>query len=261
MSKPRPEHGIEHEPHLQASGHEVDPSESNTDRVLGNELARETEADRVEYNVWEEPTLAGDLAGSPAEGQLTYANWLQSGIENTSLIDSLQVTLLVALAAGPWGVVGAFWSALINSGGAGGLFAVVVFGPVTEEVVKVSAAWWVVEKRPYYYQSISQILFCSACGGFAFAAIENLIYMYIYVPEHTEKFVIFRWTVCVGLHVCCSLVAGIGLARIWDNAMRNKHRPRTALGIPWLVTAMMGHGLYNILVVVASVMGWLDFLE
>ena len=117
------------------------------------------------------------------------------------------------------------------------------------------------EKRPYLFQSIPQILFCAACGGAAFAAIENLVYIYVYVPEHSLAFVQFRWTVCVGLHISCSLVAGLGLARVWDNAIRNRHRPKTALGIPWLVTAIIGHGLYNLSITIASLAGWLDFLH
>ena len=83
-------------------------------------------------------------------------------------------------------------------------------------------------KAPLPVQTVPQILFCAACGGFAFAGIENLIYLYVYVPEHTLAFLKFRWTVCVGLHVACSLVAGVGLARIWDNAIRNRQRPKLA---------------------------------
>ena len=260
MSNPRRGHGIEDEPHLQPSGHEPDPSERTADAILGQERAHETDNQRVEYNVWEEPVLSPALVTGPGDDQLTYAKWLRASIEKTTLADSLWVSFLVALTAGPWGVLGAFWTALAGNGGAG-LLAVVVFGPVTEEVVKIATAWWVVEKRPYLFKSVTQILFCCGCGGLAFAALENLVYMYVYVPDHSAAFVTFRWTVCVGLHVTCSLVAGLGLARVWDNAMRNEHRPRTPMGIPWLVTAMVGHGLYNLSVVVAAMAGWLDFLH
>lgn len=262
MTEPHREHGVEHEPHLQASNFESDPSEARADQVLNRDRLRESEADQVEHNVWEEPALSADLNDPPAENQLTYPRWLEAGIRKTTFLKSMEVTLLVALAAGPWGVLGAIWTALHGAGSQGmGLLAIIVFGPITEEVVKLAAAWWVIEKRPYLFKSVFQILFCAGCGGLAFAAIENLIYIYVYVPEHSEIFVLFRWTVCVGLHVCCSLVAGIGLARIWDNAIRNRHRPKSALGIPWLVMAMTGHGLYNLAMTIASMAGWLDFLR
>ena len=262
MAEPHHEHGIENEPHLQSSSFENDPSEARADRVLHRDRLRESDADQVEHNVWEEPALSADLIDSPGEDQLTYPRWLEARIQKTTFLESMAVTLLVALSAGPWGILGAFWTAIYGIGWQGvGLLAVVVFGPVTEEVVKISAAWWVVEKRPYLFQSIPQILFCAACGGAAFAAIENLVYMYVYVPDHSLAFVVFRWTVCIGLHVCCSLVAGLGLARVWDNAIRNRHRPKTALGIPWLVMAITGHGLYNLSITIASLAGWLDFLH
>lgn len=262
MAKPRNEHGVENEPHLQSSNFESDPSEALADQVLNRDRTRESDADQVEHNVWEEPSLSPDLVDAPGEGQLTYPRWLEAQIQKTTFLESIEVTLLVALAAGPWGVLGAFWTAIYGTGWqAVGLLAVVVFGPVSEEVVKISAAWWVVEKRPYLFKSIPQILFCAGCGGAAFAAIENCIYIYVYNPDHSVNFVLFRWTVCVGLHVSCSLVAGLGLARVWDNAIRNRHRPKTAMGIPWLVVAITGHGLYNLSVSIATMAGWLDFIR
>lgn len=262
MAKPRHEHGIEHEPHLSGSEYEFDPSEVNASNLLNRERHSETDDDRIEHNVWEEPALSSKLVGEPDEEQLTYPRWLERRIKETDLTTSIWATLLIALSAGPWGVIGALWAATKYGGNASfGLVAVVVFGPVAEEVVKIATAWWVVEKRPYLFKSVGQILFCAACGGLAFAAIENLVYMYVYVPDHTEAFVRFRWSVCVALHVTCSMIAGLGLARIWDNAIRNLHRPQVALGIPWMVLAMTGHGLYNFAISIASMMGWLDFLE
>ena len=262
MTEPDHEHGIEFEPHLQPTERKVDPSELLAQQALRREKLRETDDDRIDHNVWEEPALSKELVDGPREDQLTYARWLQAGIEQTTIEKSMKVTLLVALAAGPWGVLGAFWTGIYGSPlSAFGLIAVVVFGPVTEEVVKVSAAWWVVEKRPFWFQTVPQIIFCAACGGAAFAAIENLIYMYVYVPDHSAAFVIYRWTVCVGLHVGCSLVAGLGLAKIWDNAIRNLHRPKVALGVPYLVIAIVVHGFYNLTVTIASLAGWLDFLN
>jgi len=40
--------------------------------------------------------------------------------------------------------------------------------------------------------------------------------------------------------------------------MRNLHPPRLAMGVPWFVITMVGHGLYNLTVIIASTMGWLD---
>lgn len=255
MNKLNHHRGVENEPQFKTQEFASDSSEENAARLLARERMRETEADEVEHTVWSEPALSPQLAGQPGDEQLTYQRWLTRNISETTWVRSYGVVLLVALAAGPWGILGAVASAGANSWA---LLMVVVFGPVAEEVAKVAAALWVVEKRPYLFRSQGQILLCAACGGLAFAAIENVLYTNVYFPKHTPEFVAFRWTVCVGLHVSCSLVAGLGLVRIWDNAIRNQHPPRLALGVPWLVIAMVGHGLYNLLSLLAQSVGWLD---
>ena len=235
-----------------------DPSEWAAAVRLDRELVRESAADRVEQTVWDEPALSAELVGGPGDDDLTYQHWLVRNIAATPLSKTWLVTLLVALAAGPWGVLGA----LFGSGGHWlAVTAYTIFGPVTEEVTKIAVALWVVEKRPYLFSSKMQILFCAVCGGMAFAAIENLLYLHVYVPEHSPTFVHWRWEVCSGLHVCCSFIAGVGLAQIWDRTMRLQQQPQLAAGVPWLVIAMVGHGLYNFAVSLAEQAGWLKFLE
>ena len=63
MSDPRREHGIEHDPHLR-SGHLPDPSERRAGQILNREAVRETDSERVEHNVWEEPSLSAELTKS-----------------------------------------------------------------------------------------------------------------------------------------------------------------------------------------------------
>ncbi len=259
---PNDPHGIENEPHLSSANFSEDPSEAKAAQQIRREQANATEVDAVEHTVWSEPTLAAELVvGKPDEQQVTYRGWLTKKIAETTWSQSFAAMLVVALAAGPWAVIGALYVGTVSGNQTGNLLSILaytVFGPVTEEVAKVAAALWVVEKRPYLFRSLWQIFLCAACGGLAFAAIENLLYIYVYLPKHTPEFVHFRWTVCVFLHVSCSLVAGVGLARIWDNAIRNLHPPRLAMGVPWFVIAMVGHGLYNLTVIIASTMGWLD---
>lgn len=267
MAKPNRDHGVHHEPHFSLDPHQADQTEAGADELLQREWDRASLADHVEHNVWEEPAVSRVLSGDPDESQLTYQGWLWSALQDTSRLHTWGVTLLVILAAGPAGIVGALITGTTGAGAASGVagfgqvLAAVVMGPITEEITKIALALWIVEKRPYWFSSIGQILLCAAAGGLAFAAIENLVYFHIYVPEHTAEFERFRWTACVGLHVGCSLTAGLGLARIWDNAIRNLHRPRIAMGVPWFVTAMVGHGLYNLGVIIASAAGWLDFSQ
>jgi hypothetical protein len=261
MTWPSNDPSIEHEPHLREQPVQLDPSDPAVRNLRDRALHDSAPADDVEHNVWEEPTLAPDLAGSAPEGQITYGRWLEQRIAATGYAKSLGVMLLLIVGAGPWGVIGA----LFGGGGGGaqlsmtGIVAVAIIGPITEEIMKIALALWVVEKRPYLFKSIWQILVCAAAGGLLFGVIENLLYLRVYIPDAAESLARWRWTVCVGLHVNCSFVAGVGLARIWDRAIRTRTRPELGYGMGWFATAMIGHGLYNFGVTIAEFMGWLEF--
>jgi hypothetical protein len=74
--------------------------------------------------------------------QVTYARWLEAGCARWSPLKSWGLTLLVALAAGPWAVLGA----LMNGGqGISGALMLVFFGPVTEELMKIAGVTLVIE--------------------------------------------------------------------------------------------------------------------
>jgi hypothetical protein len=253
MTNPHHDPSIEHEPHLRNVEHLADVSEERASRSLGDETARDDSAD---HTVWDEPTLSAELSGTAGDDQVTYARWLARRLAETSATKSWLTTLLVVLVAGPWGIFGALFG---GNGLSFNVALVTIVGPVTEEIMKIAVALWIVERRPYLFKSIAQILLCAAAGGAAFALIENLMYLYVYIPNHSFSLAAWRWTVCVGLHVNCSFVAGVGLARIWDNAIRNLHRPQLGLGMAWFATAIAGHGLYNAAVVVAESAKWLEF--
>lgn len=212
----------------------------------------------IEHTVWNEPSLVASGATAP-DGQLTYARWLDAESARFTWAQSFWVTVGLALVAGPFGVLGAFVSGPSSGLSAFGLLAVVVVGPVTEEITKIAGALWVVEKRPYWFKSMLQVLLCAGAGGLAFAAIENLIYIYLYNPGGGAEFRAWRWTICTALHVNCSMIAGWGLVRIWHKAISTRTRPELRLGMPLFALAMITHGLYNLSVTVAEVAGWLEF--
>jgi hypothetical protein len=257
MSEPQPDPSIEHEPHFRDRPFAPDPSDAPEYALKSHPgLGPRVE---VEHSVWDEPTLSADLAGAPAPDQLTYARWLDQKIAATSYSKTLLVTAALVLIAGPLGILGA----LFGGGGGGGIstmgiITVTILGPITEEIAKVAGTLWVVEKRPYLFKSIWQILIAAAAGGLFFGAIENLIYLNVYIPHPSAALTRWRWRVCTGLHLNCSFVAGVGLARIWDHAIRNRVPPQLGRGMPYFATAMLGHGLYNLTVSLAELTGWLD---
>ena len=111
--------------------------------------------------------------------------------------------------------------------------------------MKTAAALYVVEKRPHWFSSRFQIALCVIAGGLAFAAIENLMYLRVYIPEPSAGLIEWRWTICMALHTSCSFIVGLGLMRVWLDVWTRRARPRLALGFPYLLTAVIFHGTYN----------------
>lgn len=196
----------------------------------------------INNTVWDEPGRAPELTGTAPAGQPTYARWLEYHRANWSAVDSWLVTIALALVAGPFAIIGAFW-------GAGqsilSVLMLTIIGPLTEEMMKIAAPTLAIEIRPYYFRSGTQIILCGICGGLAFAAIENLLYLFVYIENPTPAIIAWRWTVCVALHTCCSAIASLGLRRTWSESLRAGTRPRLSLAFPALIVATVVHGLYN----------------
>ena len=55
----------------------------------------------------------------------------------------------------------------------------------------------------------------------------------------------WRWVVCIGLHVICTLIAAGGIVRAWTAATHEGRPPSVSRTAPELVCAMILHGAYN----------------
>ena len=252
MNNPWDSDSVFDEPHLQKRPPRGDPEPGNPPRPSQE---RKHEDEGVEHTVWDEPALSRELVGERKDDELNYGNWLAKRWQQTPPATSWLVTAAVIGLSGPWALLGAF---------VGGFFgridapyamtlAIVIVGPVTEELMKIAAALYIVEKRPFLFHSPVQIFACALAGAAVFAAVENVLYIRYYVEEPTQTFIQWRWTICVALHVGCSLIAGMGLAAMWRAVWRRRQRAQLATMFPYLVTAMVVHGLYNAFAIVLSV--------
>ena len=231
---------------MRRGGFRADPAEVRAQHPH----SRPSEEEQPDHSVWDEPGLSRELAGGPPKDALTYERWLAERAGSTSALRSWLATLAVALLAGPWAVLGAF--------GAGGqtvvaVMRIVLFGPVIEEMLKNGAALIVVERRPYLFRSTAQIIICALAGGLAFAAIENVLFLHLRPGQPSAILVTWRWTICVALHMGCSAIMGMGVARIWRDVWQRRARPNLALGLPYLATAAAVHGAYNALALVLRI--------
>lgn len=237
------------EPHLQDGPLEIDPSEDRAAMPRGAQAGDELAL----QSVWEEPSTAVSLVGTrPAEAP-SYQAWLSAGRARTSVSKTWLVTAAIILAAGPFAILGAF---LGTRPSMLGLVTLVVVGPLLEEVMKNGAALMVVERRPFLFSSRLQIGVCALAAGVVFAAIENVLYLTVYVPDASESLALWRWTVCVALHSGCALITSLGVMRVWRDVWERRDRPALRLVRPYLIVATVIHGTYNGIAVVLSA---LDF--
>jgi hypothetical protein len=273
---------IEHEPPYDPRAKRIDPSEDRADRILAKHPPDPQELARTGQSVFDEPDIhhANDhemvqqdwscsrcdynlkglpfghpcpecgyveLYRPPPAASDSYQTWLQQRLMRVSPATGWYVAAVAVLLGGPWSAL----ATLIGTGGQrsvaqlGTLVAVIVIGPAVEEVMKIAAAAFVVEQRPYLYQRESQLMFSAAGSAFVFAAIENFFYLNLFFSNPTLSMVLWRWTICVALHVSCSLVASRGLVRVWQQAIQEYRRPRITRALPMLTWAIVIHGSYN----------------
>ncbi len=244
MSKKRSsDPSIHKEPHIRGNKFQGDSRAARADRVLDKTRKRDYSEDlMIERTVWDEPALSGELVGERPAGELTYSAWLQKRWGEVGPAKSVVITLGIAIAAGPVAILGAFYGSgrTISS-----VFAIVVFGPIVEEIMKVALALFVVEKKPFYFRSSAQIFLCVLVGGLVFSAIENVVYHNVYMRDPPPGLVRWRWTVCVAMHMGCSFIAGLGLVRIWRRTWKTLGRTRISLAYPYVLAATVLHGTYN----------------
>lgn len=280
--KPKAKHSVFDEPHLRGKA-QIDPSEARAAKKLDREAqhaAAHPSAETPRDSVYDEPdflpdrpselidqdwtcsrcgyNLRGLMTGHPCPecrhielyrppptDRPTYSTWLSKRAATVSEASGWRTAFLVALAGGPWAVLGAFLSANGWGMAATPLMGLIFFGPLSEEVMKIGLTATVVELAPYRFRLADQIRFAAIGSALVFAIIENILYLTVYIPNPTPFVVIFRWTVCVALHVGCTALAVSGLVPVWSRAMSEGRKPRLTKFIPGLLLAHMLHGAYN----------------
>jgi hypothetical protein len=276
----RDDHGIEHEPALNLGlGSESDASEAKAQRILGRSAKRDARQ-AYEHSVFDELAylpddldrparidrdfscsacgynLRGSVLGRPCSecgavqyerpsstDREGYAHWLAARMRDTSQAKSWGVVAVIVVLSGLWSVFGAFWNA--NVGGCSSFFTLAVWAPAVEEVMKIALIAVIIERSPHLFTSRAQILVAAIGAGLMFAIIENLLYLFVYIPNPDRWLVIWRWTVCVALHVGCTLVAGVGAAKVWHQQTTQMRRVAVPVDMRYLVAAILIHGGYN----------------
>lgn len=234
------------EPHLRdAAEARVDPSELKAARkIVGTE--DDSFAEEAERSVHDEPAHTASPDQVVPENALTYARWFARMREETGAVERVVLAFLIVLAAGPIAVLGTFMGSMYGPTiGYVSFIAIAVVGPTIEEVMKSALIGFAVEKKPFVLISRAHIVAMGALSGVAFAVIENVLYLKVYFPDPEPWLVAWRWTVCVALHAFCSTLACYGLAKVWHDGVTQGKKPSLDRAYPYLVGAILVHGLYN----------------
>jgi RsiW-degrading membrane proteinase PrsW (M82 family) len=214
------------------------------DEPTFNDLPRAKDA--VEHEVWNEPALAPGTC--PPDVAQTYSGLLREKWRQASPGISWLTVAGLALAAGPFAVLAAF----MKTSAPCFAVAAIIMAPLVEELGKAAAPLMTLERWPYRFISGTQLVLVCVASGLVFATIENLLYLHLYVKEPGVAFAAWRWGVCTTLHVGCSLIAGLGLRRVWRSARASLTRPDISKAASYFIAAMVLHGTYNALVYLLS---------
>lgn len=197
--------------------------------------------------------LRGSIAGRPCpecgnsfDGG--YAQWITANIQRTSRGDQYLAVAIAVAVAGVLAVAGTFVAMAFQA--AGGIMGMVVFGPTVEEVMKVAAVVYLIERRPWLLPGAASVVVAAVAGALGFAIIENLLYLLVYIPDPTPTIIAWRWTVCTAMHMSATAIAAVGLVRLWRRAMTRMQPVELAMALPYLAAAIAVHGAYNALAIV-----------
>ncbi len=194
-----------------------------------------------EGGVWGEPAQTDSPAAEEARRE--HAEWLA---RQWSSADSGRRLLIFALLCGLSGIVAVLCTLAKGTLGFAAL-AIAIGAPVIEEFAKVLGPLMVLEKKPWAFGSALAIVLVGLLSGLVFASVENLLYFNLYIPKEslTPELVRWRLFVCTALHMTGALISSIGLARAWNQAASTKGSFNATQTTPWLVAAIVLHGLYN----------------
>jgi len=176
-----------------------------------------------------------------------YATNFKMKLERQTPRSAFNTFVFCIIAAGPLAVVTvlAYQFHMFGDGSGVRFFKAVFLAPPVEEFAKIATPLIILSRYPWRWLSGSQLVFACVFSGLVFAAIENLLYLFVYVENPSARMVVWRWTVCVSVHAVCSALAGCGLLRVWRNTHKTFARPDALPAAPWFVAAVVIHGVYN----------------
>ena len=118
---------------------------------------------------------------------------------------------------------------------------------------KAASSLYLAEQRPWLVPAGWTLVAIVVAGGLGFAVIENWIYLNVYIDDPSDAIIRWRWIAGPLVHGSASMLAGIGVRRIWTQTNTTGAKPDAHRATPWFIAAVTLHGTYNALAVLAEV--------
>ena len=165
--------------------------------------------------------------------------------------------VLLAIVGGFLGILGSIVSE-VQRGGGFVILPIIVGAPIIEEAMKPVGVYIALVGWPRALRNALHIALLCALGGLVFGLLESWVYVNVYVDDPTDSFIRFRYTIPVAMHVICSFVYGTGLNRSIIDWANGSGRIAASTRRSY-IAAVVIHGTYNLVAIVLSVAGVLDF--
>lgn len=160
----------------------------------------------------------------------------------------------LAVLGGLIGILGAF----IEEGKSLNPFLPFIVAPIVEEALKPAGVYFILGKYQRLLRSQLYTAFLCALAGVSFAVVENLVYLYIYIPQHSQSLVLYRFTVNVFVHSLTSFILGFGINQSLISSVKGEV-PFLKGSKKFFVIAILIHAIYNTGAFIAQIAGLLNF--
>ncbi|QQL43700.1 PrsW family glutamic-type intramembrane protease [Sulfuriroseicoccus oceanibius] len=185
-----------------------------------------------------------DQGDSPAG---RFRELIERRRSQTSLAQALLVTLIAALVTAPVALLVSFVDFRPSEKSA--IVWLVALVPTIEEILKLAGMMLLIKLRPWLITGGWQFPIAAILSALAFATVENFLYLEIYAahysPADLAELASYRWTVCVIVHIGCSIIASMGMLRVWDHHIKSRQPAQLWRALTMLTLAIVVHGAYN----------------
>jgi RsiW-degrading membrane proteinase PrsW (M82 family) len=133
----------------------------------------------------------------------------------------------------------------------GAILGFLIAAPMIEESLKPCGVYLLLAKWPQALPNRYYTASLAALSGLSFGLVENQIYLRLYYPDHSHEMAIFRYTVCLALHMSASFIFGLGINKKLIAAV-NGEIPLFSANKRFFITAMSLHAVYNLTVLIIA---------